>query len=301
MRRFLKYFYHKTTIGHLLLSPIKYLYDIYHRHILPEKLYIKRTFKNVLGYNLNLKNPKTFNEKIQWLQLNNRKLLHTLCTDKYIVRNYVKDKIGEQYLVPLILQTYNPAEIIPENLPDFPCIIKTNHDCGGHIIVKDKFKVNWKNVQNILKKSLKDNFYYRSREWQYKNIEPCIIVEKLLLDNQLNAPFEYRYFCANGKVAFSVILDRHANSKIKFYDPNWNIIPYGIQNDIIDRPKNLSILKKMQSLAEVLAKDFSFVRVDLYNVRRDIYFSELTFSPSAGYEVFDPPKWDRIFGDKLIL
>ena len=136
MRGFLKHLYDNTAIGYSLLSLVKKLYDIYIFRVLSEKIFIQRTFKILLGYNLNLENPKTLNEKVQWLQLNDRTPLHTLCTDKYAVREYVKEKIGEQYLIPLVYHTNNPADIIPENLPDFPCIIKTNHGCGGHVIVK---------------------------------------------------------------------------------------------------------------------------------------------------------------------
>ncbi len=143
MRKFIKHLYHNTTLGNWFLYPIKKLNDYFSPRILPEKIYIRRTFKNTFGHNLNLNNPKTFNEKILWLQQNNRMPLHTICTDKYAVRDYVKEKIGEQYLIPLVFHTDNPDDIIPENLPDYPFIIKTNHGCGGHVIVKDKSRIKW--------------------------------------------------------------------------------------------------------------------------------------------------------------
>ncbi len=167
MREFIKHLYHDTTIGYWLISPAKTLYDIYrcrkklydiyYFRIIPEKIFIKRTFKKSFGYNLNLENPKTFSEKIQWLKLNDRKPLHTLCADKYAVREYIKEKIGEQYLIPLVYHTDNPSDIIPDNLPDYPFIIKTNHGCGEHIIVKDKSEINYKSVQKTLTKLLKRN------------------------------------------------------------------------------------------------------------------------------------------------
>ena len=138
---------------------------------MPEKLYLKRRFKRTFKRELDLDNPKTLNEKIVWLKLNDRTPLHTICADKYAVRSYIKEKVGEEYLVPLFYQTKNVKEIIPENLPDTPCIIKANHDSGGGIFVLDKSKTDWEEAQESLKKRLKKNYYPRSKEWQYKNIK----------------------------------------------------------------------------------------------------------------------------------
>lgn len=302
MRKFIRHLYNDTTIGHLLISPAKKLYDIYRFRIITDKIFIKRAFKRILGYNLNLENPKTLNEKVQWLKLNDRTQLHTVCADKYAVREYVKEKIGEHYLIPLVYHTDNPADILPENLPDFPCIIKTNHGSGGHVIVKDKSKIDWKSVQKKLAKSIKSNHYYMFREWQYKNIDPCIVVEKLLLDKNFNIPLDYKFHCFNGNVNIITInIDRYSNHKRNLYDKDWNFIncrmclPNGVD---AGKPK---MLNKMKSLAEVLAHDFRYVRVDLYNVGSEVYFGELTFSPLAGFMQFNPPEWDRIFGDQLML
>ncbi len=304
MYAYLKHFYHETTIGHVLIHPIKRLYDLYRPRLLPDKIYIKRTFKNTFGYELNLENPKTIQEKINWLQLNDRTPLHTLCTDKYAVRDYVKEKIGEQYLIPLVFHTDNPHDIIPDNLPDYPFIIKTNHGCGGHVIVKDKSRVKWEMVQKNLKKLLKHNYYYKNREWQYKDIKPCIVVEKLLLDENSNIPYEHKIFCFNGRFVYiEVIMDRYTKPKVSIYDPDWKFIEHyeGIiykPGKEIKKPKKLT---KMKSLAETLAKNFRFVRVDLYNVGNKIYFGEMTFSPVAGFESFPPPDLAKKFNIKLKL
>lgn len=302
MKEFLKLLYHDTAIGHLLLSPAKRLSDINPLRVLPEKTYIKLTFKNTFGYDLNLENPKTLNEKIQWLQLNDRTPLRTLCADKYAVRDYVKEKIGEEYLVPLIFHTTNPTDIVPGNLPDFPFIIKTNHGCGDYIIVKDKSTIDWKRVQKNLKKSLKSNYYYKAKEWQYKNIKPCIVVEKLLLDKNFNIPNDYKFNCFNGKLGFpEVHIDRYIDYRKNCYDSEWNILncEWGAKRGSeVKKPK---LLTKMILLAEILAKDFRYVRVDLYNLRDKIYFGELTFSPGAGFCRFNPPEWDKKFGNELKL
>ena len=302
MRRFINRLYYETTIGHVLIHPLKRLYDIYRHRLLPEKIFIRRTFKASLDYDLNLENPKTINEKIQWLQLNDRNPLHTICTDKYAVRKYIKEKIGEQYLIPLVCHTTNSSDIIPENLPDYPFIIKTNHGNGGHLIVKDKSKIVWKSVQKKFKKSLKSNYYYNCREWQYKDIKPRIVVEKLLLDENSNIPYDYKFHCFNGEVKFIHVVRYISNNRrINFYDLDWNFVEceWGSRsNGVIKQPE---MLNKMKSLAEVLAEDFQYVRVDLYIVGNKIYFGELTFSPLAGFQPLIPSEWDRIFGDELVL
>ena len=299
MRKILKHLYKDTKIGHWLIYPFKKIYDFYQLHLLPERIYIRRTFKRTLGYNLNLENPKTINEKVQWFQQNSRTPLHTLCTDKYAVRKYVVDKIGEEHLIQLILHTTDVSEIVPENLPDYPFIIKTNHGCGGHVTVKDKTKIDWNRLQKYFKRLLKRNFYYKTREWQYKDIKPRIIIEKLLFDKNYNEPLEYKYHCVDGKISFcSIIKDRYTNYKMSNYDSEWNFIPWGRGKhfDIKHSQNKLKILKKMQILVEKLALDFRFVRVDFYSVGSKNYFGEMTFSPHAGYDVFDPPIWDEIFG-----
>lgn len=294
--------YHETAIGRLLIFPLKKLYDYYSPRVLPEKIYIKRTFKNSLGYDLDLENPKTLNEKIQWLQLNGRTPLHALCTDKYAVREYIKKKIGEQYLIPLVYHTDNSDDIIPENLPNFPFIIKTNHGCGRHVIVKDKFKMDYEKVQKYLKKLLRNNFYYHCREWQYKNIKPCIIVEKLLLDKDNNIPNDYKFNCFNGKLGFTEIhLDRYTDYKKNVYDKDWNFLDFQWGAKRGYDVKKPDMLNKMILLAEILAGDFKFVRVDLYNIFSSIYFGELTFTPGGGFCPFNPPELDKKFGDELKL
>lgn len=301
-RAYIKRVYHDTIIGYWLFNPIKKLYKFFSPRILPERIYIKQTFKNSIGYNLNLENPITLNEKIQWLQLNDRTPLRTLCSDKYAVRDYVKEKIGEEYLIPLIFHTTNSNDIVPSNLPDYPVIIKTNHGCGNYIIVMDKSTMDWKQVRKYLKKSLKRNFYYQTREWQYKNIKPQITVEKLLLENESKVPNDYKFNCFNGKIGFpEVHIDRYIDYKKNCYDSKWNILncEWGAKRGgEIKKPK---LLSKMLLLAETLAKDFRYVRVDLYNVKDKIFFGELTFSPGAGFCPFNPPEWDFKFGSKLKL
>lgn len=311
MKEILKRFYKNTWLGQVVLRPIKRLYNFIYYHYVPEETVTKLDFKRFQGYKLELKNPVTLNEKIQWLKLNDRTPLHTKCADKYAVREYVKEVIGEEYLVPLSYQTLNPREIIPGNLPDFPVIIKTNHDGSGGIIIKDKAVVDWKQVQEKLKKRLRKNYYYTTKEWPYKNIKPCIIVEQLLIDERGRIPYDYKVHCFHQKVEMiQVDMDRGTSHHCRnWYNRKWEREPYkwssmkeGRLTDPtdsdVDKPKSLD---RMIALSEKLAKDFVYVRVDWYSIDGRLFFGELTFSHDGGFSPIIPKEWDKYFGDKLKL
>ena len=170
------YNYFKATIlGFLLFNFLKRYYDLYRFIRTPnDEEYIRKPFKKHLGYEIDLDNPKTLNEKIQWLKLFDRRDIHTLCADKISVREYIKNKVGSKYLIPLLFETEDVKTIIPEKLPEAPFIIKCNHDSGNVTIVRDKSKFNWFLLRLKLSFALKNNFYYNSREWQYKNIKQCL-------------------------------------------------------------------------------------------------------------------------------
>lgn len=280
--------------------------------IISEKLFIKLRFKRNLGYFPDLKNPKSFNEKIQWLKLNERTSLHTTCADKYLVRNFIAKEIGDEYLIPLYFQTYNPKDITPENLPDYPCIIKTNHDSGGVVFVHDKSKINWELIQQFLKKKLNTNYYFLEKEWQYKNIKPCIIVEKLLLDKKRNIPFDFKVYCFNGKAKLIQIdKDRGKSSHTRhWYDFEWKKkkILKNISHHITKKGYNSSIVikkpvsfNKMINFSEKIAKRFIFVRIDWYELEGKLYFGEITFHPSGGFRKFVSTSWEKEFGDLIDL
>lgn len=301
MKDFLGNFYRNTILGYYLIYPIYFIYELFLKTI-PDEKHIKIKFKRHLGYTLNLENPKTFNEKIGWLKLNDRQPLQTIAADKYKVRDYISKKIGEQYLIPLVYQTKDPQDIIPENLPNYPFIIKTNHNSSGGIIVKDKRKINWRRTRFDLKKNLKENYFYSSREWQYKNIEPRIIAEKLLTDQDGNIPYDYKMHCFNGKLVFTQVdLDRQTNHTRNLYDVHWDFMTcrWVYQNGKeIDKP---IVYEKMKSLAEEIAQDFIYVRVDFYVIDKEIYFGELTFHSESGIGKFIPQEWDSILGGMLVL
>ncbi len=305
MKSSLSKFYHGTLLGNFfrfIFNKIPYY--------LSDKNYIKFRHWKRYGKKLNLTDPKTLNEKINWLKINDRTPLHTLCADKFAVREYVREKIGAQYLVPLYLQTKNPEEIIPENIRQLPCIIKTNHDSGGGVFVYNTEEIDWAKVQNELSERLEKNYYKKAREWQYKNIEPCIIVEKLLLDSNDKVPMDYKIHCFNGNPEIiQVDFDRFTDHKRNLYDTSWNLLPFtwsmwenekplwdnGKQ---IPRPNNLETLVE---LAGVLSSEFTFARVDFYEIGESVYFGEITFHPGSGFEKIYPEEWAYTYGKRLSL
>ncbi|TXN35975.1 glycosyl transferase [Flagellimonas hymeniacidonis] len=312
MKKLLRYLYKNTTIGHLVIHQFIRLHNFYLFRIMPEKAFSKRKFRKSFNRDVDLDNPKTLNEKIVWLKLNDRTPLHTICADKLAVREYIKEKIGDDYLVPLYFQTKNSKDIIPDNLPDKPFIIKTNHDSGGGVIVKDKSEIDWKEVRENLTKRLKKNYYHRSKEWQYKNIKPCIIVEKLLMDKGGELTKDFKMHCFNGEVTMlQVDIGRFSGNHCRnFYDKEWKRQPYrwaspkengkftNPSEDDVERPQALN---KMISLSEMLAKDFSYVRIDWYEVEGILYFGEITFHTDGGCVPILPAEWDRKLGDMLTL
>ncbi|EAR01091.1 ATP-grasp fold amidoligase family protein [Maribacter sp. HTCC2170] len=308
MLKFINYIYHKTLFGYIL----RYVYYTLRYWLVPDKTHQQIRFKKKHGYRLNLKDPKTLNEKIVWLKLNHKTPLHTQCADKYEVRKYVAEKIDEAYLVPLYYDTFNPEDIVPENLPDTPCIIKANHDSSGGIFVYDKNNVPWEKVQKNLKKRMARNYYWNSKEWQYKNIKPRIIVEKLLLDKKGQIPFDYKLHCFNGKVRMiQVDMGRGTEEHCRnWYNTNWEREPYkwsankgnGVFTDPTDQEiRKPETLQKMIELSQVLATPFPYVRVDWYDVDGQLYFGELTFHHDGGMQPILPKTWDAKLGAEVIL
>ncbi len=289
-----------------MINPFLKMYKYLKYDLKSEEETIKQRFKNSFGRELDLENPQTFNEKINWLKLNDRGPLHTKCADKFSVREYIAGKIGTEYLIPLLFHTENPKELIAENLPEIPFIIKTNHDSGGIFIVHDKTNLNYKKAQLTLKGLLNKNYYQESKEWHYKNIKPCILVEKLLLDEKGKIPFDYKLHCFNGSVRMiQVDMGRDTEDHFRnWYNPKWQREPYSkgtsnlIEHSDIEVPKP-STLKEMLRLSEILSEPFDYVRVDWYDVGSKLYFGELTFYPAGGTTPFNPEKWDYILGEEL--
>ncbi|ELC8380987.1 ATP-grasp fold amidoligase family protein [Clostridium perfringens] len=265
--------------------------------------YLKRKYHALMGYELNLNNPQTFNEKLQWLKLYNRQPEYTMMVDKYLVRQYISDKLGEEYLIPIIGVWDNPDEIDFEKLPN-KFVLKCNHNSGlGMCICKDKTKLNIRKVKKELKKGLKQDYYMAHREWPYKDVPRKIVAEKYMVEKNSTELKDYKLMCFNGKVKCSFVCsDRFSDEGIKvtFFDINWNVMPferhYPKSDETITKPVNY---EKMIEFAEILSKGIPFLRVDFYEIEGKLYFGELTFFPGSGFEEFTPEQVDYDIG-KLI-
>lgn len=268
-----------------------------------DDVYLRRMFKIFMRYSLDINNPKTFNEKLQWLKLYDRKPEYTTMVDKYRVREYIADKIGEEYLIPLLGVWDDPDDIDFESLPN-QFVLKCNHDSGGLSICRNKKSFDFERAKKKLKKSLNTNYYYSGREWVYKNVKPLVLAEKYMEDNCSNQLTDYKFYCFNGEAKFLYIstgLEDHSTARIGFYDLDFNRMEFRrsdyalLEKDPI-KPQNFN---EMIAIANKLSHGIPFIRVDLYNINDKIYFSELTFYPCSGYMPFEPIEWDYKLG-KLI-
>ena len=272
--------------------------------IIPDALFLKLKYKLITGKKLNLKNPKSFNEKLQWLKLHDRKPEYTRLVDKYEVRKYIAETIGAEYLIPL-LGVYNSfQEIDFERLPN-QFVLKPNHTSGDIFICNDKSMINYSELENTINRWLKREYYWVHREWPYKDVKPKIICEKLMVDESGKELKDYKFMCFNGRVKCSfVCLNRFSPQglNVDFYDIDWNPMPferhYPRSGTILPKPKNY---EKMIELAEILSQNIPFLRVDFYDINGRIYFGELTFYPGSGFEEFTPEDYDYILGSWLKL
>ena len=270
---------------------------------LSDAVFLKIKYKLMLGKKLNLKNPKTFNEKLQWLKLHDRQPIYTRMVDKYEVKKYVADIIGDECIIPTIGVYDKFDDIDFDKLPN-QFVIKCTHDSGGLVVCKDKKKIDIMVAKEKIEKCLKRNFYRTGREWPYKNVKPRIIIEKYMKDSKSAELIDYKIMCFNGKAKMLfTCTERFGDGlKVTFFDLDWNRLPferhYPASKKMISRPKNL---QKMIELSEKLAKNIPFVRIDWYEINGKVYFGEYTFYPGCGTEEFSPEKWDRKLGDMIDL
>ncbi len=277
----------------------------YHERLMPEFLYpraLKNWYRKCTGKELDLNNPRTFNEKIQWIKLNYRDPLMSRLSDKYLVRDYIKNEIGEEYLIPLLGAYDSFDEIDFDTLPD-SFIMKANHGSKWNIIVRDKSKFDMKDARRKFNKWLKRDFsFYFGYQLHYGSIKPKIVIEELLKDERHDL-YDYKILVLNGKARYIwVDSDRETCHHRNIFDLEWNPAPFTWEfpkkETEPERPVNL---EKMKELAEHLAGGFKEVRVDFYEVQGKVYFGELTFTHGSGQEKFDPPEWDRKLGDMFEL
>ncbi|MDR1584299.1 MAG: glycosyl transferase [Prevotellaceae bacterium] len=271
--------------------------------IMPDKHYLKLQYKCFFNKSLDLKNSKTFNEKLQWLKLYNRITSHVKMVDKAAVKDYIASIIGKEYIIAT-LGVWNKFDDIRFDLLPNQFVLKCTHDSGSVIICKDKSNFDFKLAKEKINKSLSRNFYYPGREWIYKNIKPRIIAEKYMVDESNVELKDYKIFCFNGSPKIiQVDFNRFSAHRRNLYSIKWELIPAELcyPNDsktIIEQPKSLEL---MLDIARKLSSQIAFLRVDLYSIKETIYFGELTFYPGSGYEKFIPDEWDDIMGSWLKL
>lgn len=269
-----------------------------------DEVYLKITYYLHFHRKLDFGNPKTFNEKLHWLKVFNHKPEYTMMVDKYEVKKYVADKIGQQYVIPTygVWDCFDDIDF--ESLPN-QFVLKCTHDSGGVVICKDKSKLDRKKAKEKLELSLKRNYYYIEREWPYKNVKPRIIAEAYMAENSGEDLKDYKLMCFSGKVKCSFTCsnrDENGNLNVNFYDKNWLPMPFERhypRNPLeTEKPDKY---EEMVSAAEILAEGIPFVRIDFYQINGRVYFGEITFFPGAGLEEFTPDKWDYILGDWIKL
>jgi len=252
---------------------------------------------------LNLENPTTFNEKLQWLKINDRNSKYIKMVDKYEAKKYISSIIGEEYIIPTLGVWDKFDDINFDSLPN-QFVLKCTHDSGGVVIVKDKSKMDFDKARKKIAKSLKKNFYWRGREWPYKRIKPRIIAEEYLVDESGVELKDYKVMCFNGKVKCTFVCsNRKQGLNIDIYDENWNLMPFERLNhpqsgNLIKKPENYDLMVKM---AEKLSENIPFLRIDFYNINGKLYVGELTFYPANGMEGFKPETFDEIMGSWLNL
>ena len=272
---------------------------------IPDPLYLRLRYLFVMKKVLHLKNPVTYNEKLQWLKLNDRKDIYTTMVDKYEAKRFVSDRIGEEYIIPVLGVWNSFDEIDFESLPE-RFVLKCTHDSGGLVIVKDKSKLDLDSAKKKIEKCLKKNYYYCGREWPYKNVKPRILAEVYMEDAKTSELRDYKFFCFNGKAkALFVASERQKEdeeTKFDFFDMEYNHLPIrnGHPNAEIppEKPMNFD---RMRELAEILSEGIPHLRVDFYEVDGKIYFGELTFTHWNGMTPFEPEEWDETFGSWIEL
>lgn len=297
-----------SKLKKFLNNPLMLFFSLGHREWLnwmSDELYLKIGYWIKFKKKLNLDNPQTYNEKLQWLKLYDRNPLYTQLVDKYEVKKIVAEKIGAEYIIPTLGVWEHFDEIDFDKLPN-QFVLKCTHDSGGLIVVKDKSKLDKKAARKKIEYCLKHSFFWGMREWPYKDVKPRIIAEQYMEDTQTKELSDYKFFCFNGSPkTILVCKDRYSKTGLTedFFSVNWehlNIKRPTHPNAAFQIGKP-SKLKLMLDLAEKLAENIPFSRIDFYEVNGNAYFGEITFYPASGLSAFVPEEWDYTFGSWIKL
>ena len=273
--------------------------------ILPDKIYLQLVFFKHFRRFINFKNPQTFNEKIQWLKIHDRKPEYTMMVDKYLVKNFVAAKLGEEHIVPTIGAWNHPNEIDFDKLPN-QFVLKWNHDSGSVVVCKDKKNFDLQSALKKLAEGDKRTGFWYGREWPYKNVSPKIIAETFL-DDDGHVPIDYKVYCFNGEpYKVMLCLDRDKDEPTKFYsfDFEWNLLKHNLRGRnapkgfTLPKPKSLDL---MYESAKKLSQGIPFVRVDFYDLNGHMYFGEITLYPDSGFDSAILPEIDKMYGSMIKL
>lgn len=272
---------------------------------MPTKFYLKLRYWMVFKKKLKLNNPETYNEKLQWMKVFDHNPLYKKLVDKYDVRQFISDRIGDDYLIPLV-GVWDKFEYIDfEKLPN-EFVMKCTHDSGSVFICRDKSKLNIASLRKQMKDAQKRSQYRAGREWAYKGLKPRIIVEKFMVDESCIGLKDYKFFCFDGKVkSMFIATDRGVEGedvKFDFFDENFKHLPlkHGHENASVT-PTCPQGFEEMKKIAEKLSEGLRQVRVDLYNINGKIYFGEMTFYHHCGFVPFTPEEWDYTFGSWITI
>ena len=278
-------------------------------HVSDEK-FVAAEYRRFMGEELDLENPKKFSEKLCWLKIHDHDPLYTTLADKYAVKQFLTERFGEEHIIPL-LGVYDRFDDIDFAALPEQFVIKTNHDSGCVVICSDKSRFDAAAAKEKIEKRLKLNYYRLHREWQYKNIKPRIIVEKYIQDENGGRLNDVKFYMFNGRVGFiEYDLNRTSDShsyNIKLYSEQWELLPFGdpdypsLPDVHVEKPAQLEEMIEYSKKLVHAAGDPDFLRVDLYTHNGGFLFGELTFYDAAGYGRFDPPEYDSILGQELII
>ena len=295
----------RKTFHHLFNNPIviaRVAWD-YFAPLLPDKFFTKVKFRLEMGYWMDFNNPKTYNEKLQWLKLNDIHPEYSKLVDKIEVKGFVASRIGEKYVIPTIAQWDSVDQIEWDKLPN-QFVIKASNDSGGVVVCKNKRALDISGAIAKLKKDGKRDYSQINKEYPYKNVPHRFLAEEYMEDESGCELKDYKFFCFDGKVKFLFVATgrQSGDTRFDFYDSEFNHLPIinGHPNaDIIPvKPKNFD---KMIEIAEMLSEGIKHVRVDLYNINGSIYFGEMTFFHWSGIVPFEPFEWDEKFGNYIHL
>lgn len=297
----------KKVLKYIVNSDYRFLLDSYKGKYdnVSDEEYLKRTFKGLMGKTLNLDNPITYNEKLQWLKLYDRNNLYTKLVDKCEVKEYVAAKIGEEYVIPTLGVWDTFDEIDFDSLPN-EFVLKCTHDSGGLVICKDKNNFDIVQAKLKIENSLNHNYFYFGREWPYKNVRPRIIAEKYLEDLQTGELRDYKFLSFNGEPQIMFIATERQKvgktTRFDYYDMQFNHLELEWVYPNADiTPKCPICFEEMKRIVKLLSNNIPHVRVDLYEVNGKVYFGEFTFFHQSGMAKIKPESWDKKLGDLITL